>query len=84
MIINHEFVENELTPEMVLGLEPSLSSKKTSCLALIARYFIWIYKTQEKPLEMGNFKSFASTFVSPPFNVPHASVNLVSPTSIAR
>ena len=63
MIINHEFVENELTPEMVLGLKPSLFSKKSSCPALIARYFIWICKTQEKPLEIGNFKSFASTFV---------------------
>ena len=63
MIINHEFVENELTPEMVLGLKPSLFNKKSSCLALITRYFIWICKTQEKPLEIGNFKSFASTFV---------------------
>ena len=42
MIINHEFVENELTPEMVLGLEPSLSSKKTSCLALIAMQIFYL------------------------------------------
>ena len=48
MIINHEFVENEVTPEMVLGLKPSLFDKKSSCLALIARYFIWMCKTQEK------------------------------------
>jgi len=41
----------------------SLFNKKSSCLALIARYFIWVCKTQEKPLEMGNFKYFASTFV---------------------
>ena len=39
MIINHEFVENELTPEMVLGLKP-LFNKKSSCLGLIAGYFI--------------------------------------------
>ena len=63
MMINHEFVENEITPEMVLGLKPSVFNKKSSCLAVIARYLIWICKTQEKPLEMGNFKSFASTFI---------------------
>ena len=77
-------LENKLTPEMVLGLKPSFFNKKTSRPALIARFLIWICKTQEKPLEMGNFNSFASTYVSPPLNVPHASVNLVSPTSIAR
>ena len=37
MIISHEFVEHELTLEMVLGLKPSLFNKKTFCLALIAR-----------------------------------------------
>ena len=84
MIISHEFVENEVTPEMVLGLKPSLFKKKTSCLALIARSFIWICRTQQKPLEMGNFKSFALSFCLLPFNVPHASVNLVIATSIAR
>ena len=65
MITDHEFVENELTPEMVLGLKPSIFDKESSCLVLIAGYFIWIYANvkQEKPLEMGNFKSFASTFV---------------------
>ena len=84
MIISHKFVENELTPERVLGLKPSLFNKKTSCLALIARYFLCICRTQEKPLEMGNFKSFALSFCSLPLNVPHASVNLVIPTSIAR
>lgn len=65
MITNHEFVEKELTPEMGLGLKPSIFDKKSSSLVLIARYFIWIYAnvTQEKPLEMRNFKSFALTFV---------------------
>ena len=56
-------IENEVTPEMVLGLKASLFNKKCSCLTLIPRYFIWICKTQEKPLEMGNFQSFASTVV---------------------
>ena len=81
MIINHEFVENEVTPEMVLGLKPSLFNKKD---LLSCSYHLRICKTQEKPIEMGNFKSFASTFVLPPFNVPHAFVNVVSPTNIAR
>ena len=68
MIINQEFVENELTP-----------TTRRPPVLLFLLDFLFGYAKQRKSLLKWEISNLLH-----PLNVPHASVNLVSPTSIAR
>ena len=45
---NYENVTSDFSSATVLGFKPFFISKKTRLLCLIARYYIWVCRTQEK------------------------------------
>ena len=59
---NNENVTSNFSPAAVLGLKPFFISKKTHRLCLIARYYIWVCRTQEKALRLENFLTFQHSF----------------------
>ena len=59
---NYENVISNFSPATVLGFKPFLISKKTRHSCLIARYYIWICKSQEKTLSLENFLTFQHSF----------------------
>ena len=61
---NYENVTSNFSPATVLGFKPFLISKKTRHLCLIAKYYIWICRSQEKTLSLENFLTFQHSFVA--------------------
>ena len=59
---NYEHVTSDFSPATVLGLKPFFNSEKTRRLCLIARYYIWVCRTQEKALRLENFLTFQHSF----------------------
>ena len=59
---NYEYVTSDFSPATVLGFKPFFNSKKTRRLCLIARYYIWVCRTQEKALRLENFLTFQHSF----------------------
>ena len=52
-----------LEAAIALGLRPSLFHKQMYLYFLLARYFIWICKTQGKAPKLENFLSFSTLFL---------------------
>ena len=59
---NYENVTSDFSSATVLGFKPFFTSKKTRLLCLIARYYIWVCRTQEKALKLENFLTFQHSF----------------------
>ena len=60
---NHETAINDLSSATVLGLKPYAFNKKICGHFLLARYYIWIRRTQEKTLSLDNFLILQHSFV---------------------
>ena len=61
---NHETAINDLRSATVLGLKPYAFNKKICGHFLLARYYIWISRTQEKTLSLDNFLILQHSFVT--------------------
>ena len=59
---NHETAINDLSSATVLGLKPYAFNKKICGHFLLARYYIWISRTQEKTLSLDNFLILQHSF----------------------
>ena len=61
---NATILENiNLDAAIALGLRPNLFHKQIYLYFLLARYFIWICKTQGKAPKLENFLSFSTLFI---------------------
>ena len=60
---NDKQIATDLTLAIITGLEPDVfRNKQTHLYLLIAKFFIWFCRTQDKAPKLENFSTFLTSF----------------------